>query len=113
MSDIITITPGSTAKTTAVNIFEKLRDLSGTRFEGIGRPGTRYMFDIGGYGRLDVSRMNQVVWFVYPMHKTSRGGVNDCGGVIDGANEADAARQLRILLLREKRNKRHYEDWEI
>lgn len=110
MSDIITITPGSTAKTTAVNIFEKLRDLSGTRFEGIGRPGTRYMFDIDGYGRLDVSRMNQAVWFVYPEHKASRGGIDDCGGVIDSSNEANAGRLLRIVLLRERRNRRCCED---
>lgn len=110
MSDIITITPGSTAKTTAVNIFEKLRDLSGTRFAGIGRPGTRYMFDIDGYGRLDVSRMNQAVWFVYPAHKAFRGGIDDCGGVVDGADESTAARQLRIILLRECRNRRCCED---
>lgn len=109
MTGIIPITPGGTAKTTAVNIFEKLRDLSGTRFAGIGRPGTRYMFDIDGYGRLDVSRTNQAVWFVYPMHKTSRGGINDCGGVIDSSTEATAVRQLRIVLLRECRNKRYCE----
>lgn len=110
MNDIITITPGGTAKTTAVDIFEKLRDLSGTRFEGIGRPGTRYTFDLDGYGRLDVSRMNQAVWFVYPAHKTSRGGINDCGGVIDSSTEATAVRQLRIVLLRERRNKRYCEE---
>lgn len=110
MGSSITITPGRTTKATVVAILEKLRNLSGTRFAGIGSPETRYMIDIDGYGRLDVSRMNQAVWFIYPAHKASRGGINDCGGVIDSSAEATAVRQLRIVLLRERRNKRYCEE---